>query len=380
MGVLKSLEGLKETMTLFQADNQKDPNIGMYKHLQIQRIHADRQEGIHKIIEDAYATFGKDLGMLLSLCLEVLAAFLTSLGLARRKPCLLMIMAMFQLLKLILQYLLKNYGLLEIILPTDNFSLHFVLNFVMFFSFDHASLNLFLNRCLNFEVSIGNPAIFAFYFYLYYYQNKFTTSMEEKYGRSQNLNRENSKHRNERNENSTPGEMSSLLNNISFINVIQKNDTQREIIDKEVEDSSRFSNESNCSNNHHKILNRKVEAGPELIYHASLYGHKNVVRNMLANHSPIIDVSKKDEITGFTPFHLACTGGHLSVVQQLMKAYGNEVCIGLMNRDLQTGLELAAQYGRKDVVQTILNIIKPKHVRCVINMIYLNTILFLYVF
>ena len=149
------------------------------------------------------------------------------------------------------------------------------------------------------------------------------------------------------------------------------------ILQRKVEDGPEHISKKHQSN-HFKIVKRKVEAGPELIYHASLYGHKEVVRKLLNKYCPFtIDITHKEEVTGFTVFHLACSGGHLSVVQQLMKAYGNEVCIGLLNRELQTGLELAARYGRKDVVKTILNSIKQKHVRYIMAMVYLIKNLFL---
>ncbi len=102
---------------------------------------------------------------------------------------------------------------------------------------------------------------------------------------------------------------------------------------------------------------------PEYFFHASLYGHKEVVRYLLANFGEVISICQLESITGFTAFHLACAGGHLSVVQQMMSKYGEDTCNILLNRDGQTGLECATESGRKEVVQAILNTISLKRLR-----------------
>jgi hypothetical protein len=110
-----------------------------------------------------------------------------------------------------------------------------------------------------------------------------------------------------------------------------------------------------------KIVNRKVDPRPDDLFHACLYGHQDIVRQLLAHHQ--ISIHVQEPISGFTAFHLACAGGHLSIVQQLMSKYGKDTCRDLLNRDGQTGLECAAESGRKDVLQTILNTMSMKKLR-----------------
>ena len=70
-----------------------------------------------------------------------------------------------------------------------------------------------------------------------------------------------------------------------------------------------------------------------------------------------------DPVSGHTAFHLASSFGHISIVQQLMNTFGNEVCNNLVNVDGKSGLELAAEHGKQNVVCTILNTIKKRHLR-----------------
>jgi len=110
-------------------------------------------------------------------------------------------------------------------------------------------------------------------------------------------------------------------------------------------------------------VNRKMEPKPDDFFHACLYGHHDIVRQLLAGHENQINIHKLEPVSGFTAFHLACAGGHLSIVQQLMSKYGKDTCRDLINRDGQTGLESAAESGRKDILQTILNTISLKKLR-----------------
>ena len=75
----------------------------------------------------------------------------------------------------------------------------------------------------------------------------------------------------------------------------------------------------------------------------------------------MIDIASEDIVTGFTAFHLSCTGVHLSVVQQLLTKFGSNRCTELVNKDGLTGLELAAQSGRRDVVEVNLKTCKIKY-------------------
>ena len=111
------------------------------------------------------------------------------------------------------------------------------------------------------------------------------------------------------------------------------------------------------------VIQNKMEPTLDTFLHACLYGHKDVIRKLIARHGNSINFTKVDSVTGYTGFHLACTGGHLSVVQQLLTKFGSSICRELVNNDGLTGLELAAQFGRKDVVKAILETIKGKHLR-----------------
>jgi len=88
------------------------------------------------------------------------------------------------------------------------------------------------------------------------------------------------------------------------------------------------------------VLNKKPK--PEHFFHACLYGHNQVVRHLLLHFDDVIKVRQVEAITGFTAFHLACAGGHLSVVQQMMFKYGKDTCKDLLNRDGQTGANFAS--------------------------------------
>ena len=111
------------------------------------------------------------------------------------------------------------------------------------------------------------------------------------------------------------------------------------------------------------VLLNKMEPTLDTFLNACLYGHKDVVRQLIVKHSDMIDIAKVDSVTGFTAFHLACTGGHLSVVQQLLTKFGSNRCTELVNKDGLTGLELASQSGRRDVVQAILKTCKKIYMR-----------------
>ncbi len=113
------------------------------------------------------------------------------------------------------------------------------------------------------------------------------------------------------------------------------------------------------------VVNRNFVPDPVHFFQACLYGHKEIVRQLLTNHRHELDIQQLEPVTGYTSFHLACSGGHLSVVQQLMTRFGNEICKQLLSRDGKSGLFLASEFGRKEVVQTILNKISKKEVRLV---------------
>jgi len=112
-----------------------------------------------------------------------------------------------------------------------------------------------------------------------------------------------------------------------------------------------------------KLVRATFRPSPEHFFQACLYGHKEIVRHLLANHGNELDIQQVEPVTGYTAFHLACAGGHLSVVQQLMAKCGAETCRQLITTDGKSGLILAAVSGRKEIVQTILNTYKKKDIR-----------------
>jgi hypothetical protein len=105
------------------------------------------------------------------------------------------------------------------------------------------------------------------------------------------------------------------------------------------------------------------QLGPEYFFRACRDGQKEIVRQLLSDHGHQLDIQQVEPDTGYTAFHLACAGGHLSVVQQLMKAFGNETCRHLLTNEGKSGLVLAAEYERIEIVQTILSTYKKNEMR-----------------
>jgi hypothetical protein len=105
----------------------------------------------------------------------------------------------------------------------------------------------------------------------------------------------------------------------------------------------------------------KLQVTNDCFYHACLYGHSDVVRQLIADNK--IDHLKIESHTGYSGFHLACTGGHLSIVHQLMTKFGKDLCNGLTSTDGKTGLELSAENGQQYVVHAILISINNRNMR-----------------
>ena len=104
---------------------------------------------------------------------------------------------------------------------------------------------------------------------------------------------------------------------------------------------------------------------PAAFFDACRNGDKDVVRRLLSmtTHDSIDISTTLEEESGLGAYHLACAGGHLSIVQQLMTKFGKVICLELVSKDGKTGLELATESGRKNVVQVILNTLKGKQMR-----------------
>jgi hypothetical protein len=105
----------------------------------------------------------------------------------------------------------------------------------------------------------------------------------------------------------------------------------------------------------------RLQVTNDCFYHACLYGHSDVVRQLIAENK--IDHLNIEPHTGYTGFHLACAGGHLSIVHQLMNKFGKDLCNGLTSTDGKTGLELSAENGQQCVVHTILISINNRNMR-----------------
>ena len=110
----------------------------------------------------------------------------------------------------------------------------------------------------------------------------------------------------------------------------------------------------------------KLQVSKECFFHACLYGHCDIIRQLISENEMDLsknDISKNEPFTGYSGFHLACAGGHLSIIQQLLTRFGKDFCNNLVSKDGKTGLEVSAEHGRKDVVHTILKTINNKNMR-----------------
>jgi hypothetical protein len=116
-----------------------------------------------------------------------------------------------------------------------------------------------------------------------------------------------------------------------------------------------------CCPKYQQVL--QDQPGPEYFFRACCDGQKKIVRQLLSDHGHQLDIQQVEPDTGYTAFHLACAGGHLSVVQQLLKTFGNETCRHLLTNEGKSGLVLAAEYERIEIVQTILTTYKKTEMR-----------------
>ncbi|XP_016961317.1 ankyrin repeat and sterile alpha motif domain-containing protein 1B isoform X1 [Drosophila biarmipes] len=121
------------------------------------------------------------------------------------------------------------------------------------------------------------------------------------------------------------------------------------------------------------------------LHHACLNGHSNIVR-LLLSHNALLDVP---DIRGSTPLFLAAWAGHQDIVKMLLMnsptganpnaqtienetplhsgaQHGHNAVVAILlsygadpairNNSFQTALDLAAQFGRLQVVQTLLRV------------------------
>ena len=124
--------------------------------------------------------------------------------------------------------------------------------------------------------------------------------------------------------------------------------------------------ETATDNSIDELNNEDFERKSDQFFDACQKGQKEVVRQLLSFHKNEIDIFEFEQKSGNTAFHAACAGGHLSVVQQLISIFGKDLCCSsakLLNREQKTGLELALQYGRKEVAKEIVRSIKRKFIR-----------------
>ena len=110
-----------------------------------------------------------------------------------------------------------------------------------------------------------------------------------------------------------------------------------------------------------KPVTARLQTDQDCLFHACLYGHGETVLAILADAT--LEIAELEPLTGQTAFHLACIRGHLSIVQYLHKKFGAKVCFNLKNREELTGLEIATELGKSDVVQAILQAVPKKQTR-----------------
>ncbi|KAH8383511.1 hypothetical protein KR009_009014 [Drosophila setifemur] len=103
---------------------------------------------------------------------------------------------------------------------------------------------------------------------------------------------------------------------------------------------------------HHALLDVPDIRGSTPLFLAAWAGHQDIVK-MLLMHSPTGANPNAQTIENETPLHSGAQHGHNAVVAILL-SYGADPAI--RNNSFQTALDLAAQFGRLQVVQTLLRV------------------------
>ncbi|XP_045480701.1 ankyrin repeat and SAM domain-containing protein 1A-like isoform X2 [Harmonia axyridis] len=95
--------------------------------------------------------------------------------------------------------------------------------------------------------------------------------------------------------------------------------------------------------------NVQDSSGYSALHHASLNGHKEIVR-LLLDHDASTNII---DVKGSSPLHLAAWSGNVEIVRMLLS--GPSICnVNLTNKDDETALHCAAQYGHTAVVSLLL--------------------------
>ncbi|XP_044747904.1 ankyrin repeat and SAM domain-containing protein 1A-like isoform X3 [Coccinella septempunctata] len=95
--------------------------------------------------------------------------------------------------------------------------------------------------------------------------------------------------------------------------------------------------------------NVQDSSGYSALHHASLNGHKEIVR-LLLDHDASTNII---DVKGSSPLHLAAWSGNVDIVRMLLS--GPSICnVNLTNKDDETALHCAAQYGHTAVVSLLL--------------------------
>lgn len=87
-------------------------------------------------------------------------------------------------------------------------------------------------------------------------------------------------------------------------------------------------------------------------------GHLMVVQNVLESQQYSEDVLEAGDKMGNTPLHLACVRGERNIVEKLTMKGANPKTT---NRDMRTPLHLAAKHNQVDIIEYLLKYVQPEN-------------------
>ncbi len=105
---------------------------------------------------------------------------------------------------------------------------------------------------------------------------------------------------------------------------------------------------------------------PKWFHHSCLYGHKDNVKRIIQefkddlNPNEMIQIGDGESTSENSPLHLACIGGHFSIVQIILSNFEGKLDFGLRNSDGLSLLDLCIKNGLKDITMLLLKAKKFK--------------------